>query len=121
MAYKPQKSIEEHVNQIVTTLLEDDLEHDARHIVDTIMSIVPDHRIGSATNRSVAAAAVWCTSRVCSRCLLVLAGARRHNRSVRRYQGNHSEEDEIVPYTLLAVLQEKLVIPNSKSNTTIWK
>jgi len=66
MAYKPQKSIEEHVSQIVTALLEDDLEHDARHIVDTVMSIVPDHRIGSTTNRSVAAAAVWCTSRVCS-------------------------------------------------------
>ena len=66
MVYKPHKSIEKHVSQIVTTLLEDDPEHDARHIVGTIMSIVPDHRIGSATNRSVAAAVVWCTSRVCS-------------------------------------------------------
>ena len=47
-------------------LLSGDLQYDAHHIVNVVMKTVPDRKLGSITNRSVAAAAVWNVSRICS-------------------------------------------------------
>lgn len=63
--YHPEKSVRIHVERIVNTLLEDDHRYDAQHIIECVMSIVPDTKIGSTHNRSIAAAAVWLASRIC--------------------------------------------------------
>ena len=62
--YHPEKTVRIHVERIVNTLLEDDHRYDAQHIIECVMSIVPDTKIGSTHNRSIAAAAVWLASRI---------------------------------------------------------
>ena len=64
--YAPEDSVEYHVRRIVVTLLGDDLQYDAHHICVVVAKTVPDRKLGSITNRSVAAAAVWNVSRICS-------------------------------------------------------
>ena len=64
--YVPEGSVEEHVRRIVANLLRDDTRYDAHHICVMVMKVVPDRKLGSITNRSVAAAAVWNVSRICS-------------------------------------------------------
>jgi len=62
--YRPEKSVRAYVERIVNTLLEDDHRYDTQHIIECVMSIVPDTKIGSTHNRSIAAAAVWLASRI---------------------------------------------------------
>ena len=64
--YIPEDSVEWHVRRIVIKLLSGDLQYDAHHIVSVVMKTVPDRKLGSITNRSIAAAAVWNVSRICS-------------------------------------------------------
>ena len=64
--YAPEDSVEWHVRQIVIKLLSGDLQYDAHHICVVVMKTVPERKLGSITNRSVAAAAVWNVSRICS-------------------------------------------------------
>ena len=64
--YIPEDSVEYHVRRIVTNLIGDDLRYDAHHICVIVMKTVPKRKLGSITNRSVAAAAVWNVSRICS-------------------------------------------------------
>ena len=64
--YVPQGSVEYHVRRSVVALLGDDLQYDAHHICVVVMKTVPEYKLGSITNRSVAAAAVWNVSRICS-------------------------------------------------------
>ena len=64
--YIPEDSIEWHVRRIVVTLLVGDTGCDAHHICAMAMKTVPDRKLGSITNRSVAAVAVWNVSRICS-------------------------------------------------------
>ena len=64
--YIPEDSVEWHVRRIVAKLIGDDPGYDAHHIVNVVMSTVPDRRLGSITNRSIAAAAIWNVSRICS-------------------------------------------------------
>ena len=54
------------MRRIVVALLEDDPGYDAHHICVVVMKTVPDRKLGSITNRSIAAAAVWNVSRICS-------------------------------------------------------
>ena len=63
--YHPEKPVRAYVERIVNTLLEDDPEYDAQHIIECVMSIVPNTKTGSTRNRSIAAAAVWLASRIC--------------------------------------------------------
>ena len=64
--YIPEDSVEWHVRRIVAKLIGDDLQYDAHHICVVVMKTVPEHKLGSITNRSIAAAAVWNVSRICS-------------------------------------------------------
>ena len=64
--YVPHGSVEWHVRRIVANLIGDDLRYDVHHIVNVVMGTIPNRRFGSVTNRSIAAAAVWNVSRVCS-------------------------------------------------------
>ena len=64
--YAPEESVKYHVRRIVSKLIGDDPRYDAHHIVSVIMRTVPESKLGSITNRSVAAAAVWNVSRICS-------------------------------------------------------
>ena len=64
--YVPEGSVEEHVRRIVAELIGDDTRYDAHHICVVVMKVVPERKLGSITNRSIAAAAVWNVSRICS-------------------------------------------------------
>ena len=64
--YTPEDSVEYHVRRIVAKLIGDDTRYDAHHIISVVMRTIPDHKLGSITNRSIAAAAVWNVSRICS-------------------------------------------------------
>ena len=64
--YAPEESIEWHVRRIATKLIGDDTRYDVHHICVVVAKTVPDRKLGSITNRSIAAAAVWNVSRICS-------------------------------------------------------
>jgi len=63
--YRPEKSVRAYVERIVNTMLKNDPGYDAQHIIERVMSIVPNTKTGSTRNRSIAAAAVWLASRIC--------------------------------------------------------
>jgi len=63
--YHPEKPVRAYVARIVNTMLKNDPGYDAQHIIERVMSIVPNTKKGSTRNRSIAAAAVWLTSRIC--------------------------------------------------------
>ena len=63
--YHLEKPVRVHVEQIVNTMLKNDPGYDAQHIIERVMSIVPNTKTGSTHNRSIAAAAVWLASRIC--------------------------------------------------------
>ena len=64
--YAPEESIEYHVRRIVAKLIGDDPGYDAHHICVVMMKTVPESKLGSITNRSIAAAVIWNVSRICS-------------------------------------------------------
>ena len=64
--YIPEDSVEYHVRRIVSKLIGDDTRYDVHHICVVVAKTVPDRKLGSITNRSIAAAAVWNVSRICS-------------------------------------------------------
>ena len=64
--YIPEDSVEHHVRRIIAKLIGDDTRYDVHHICVVVMKTVPDRKLGSIKNRSIAAAAVWNVSRICS-------------------------------------------------------
>ena len=64
--YVPQGSVEHHVRRIVVNLVGGNPQYDVHHICNVVMRTIPDRKLGSVTNRSIAAAAVWNVSRMYS-------------------------------------------------------